>query len=441
METFQNLADQYGYVALFIGVLLENAGLPIPGETAVLVSGFLASPAGGAHFYIVWVIMITLVAAVIGDNIGFWLGRRWARPRLQQGRGFLFLTPRALQLAEGYFARYGVWTIFFARFITGLRVVGALAAGTAGMEWPRFLVANAAGALAWATTMSLLGYFCGHSWELLHKWLGRGGLIILGCVIVLAGVPYLLRRLHKVSPALLNRVPRAQVWQGILAALLEAVCITVLVRLAQGDRATRIDRTIADWVDAHRTPAADTLAAVGNVPGSLPAAAAVSLLMIGALWYWSRSWRESAAVLWSLLASEGIGLVLLGLLQSRAIEPPKLEVWPFGFAGLVPLRAFAVLGMSALVLARQNRIWGRVAIIIASILILLVGFSVVWTHEQQFTETVVEFAAGAIIVFAGVWWLEGHGPGLRSPPTEQVSVRSENTKTTESQEQSVVRSP
>src|SRR5207244_145431 len=168
----------------------------------------------------------------------FWLGHRWARPRLQQGRGFLFWTPKTLHLAEGYFERYGVWTIFFARFITGLRVVGALAAGTAGMAWTRFLVANAAGAMAWATTMSLLGYFFGHSWELLHQWLGRGGLIILGCVIVLVGLPYLLRRLHKLSPALLNRMARTQIWQGILAAILEVVCIAVLVRLAQGDRAT-----------------------------------------------------------------------------------------------------------------------------------------------------------------------------------------------------------
>jgi membrane-associated protein len=426
METFQALADQYGYVALFIGVLLENAGLPIPGETAVLVSGFLASPAGGAHFHIVWVIVVTLVAAVIGDNIGFWLGHRWARPRLQQGRGFLFLTPKALQLAEGYFERYGVWTIFFARFITGLRVVGALAAGTAGMEWPRFLVANGAGAVAWATTMSLLGYFCGHSWELLHAWLGRGGLIILGCVIVLVGMPYLLRRLRKLSPALLNRVARAQVRQGILAAILEAVCIAVLVRLAQGDRANRIDHAIANWVDAHRTTALDTLATVGTIPGTFPAAATLTLLMVAALWYWGRSWRESGAVVWSLLASEGIGLVLLGLLRSRAIEPGKVDVWPFGFAGLVPLRAFAVLGTSAVVLARQKQPWGRAVVILAVLLVLLVGFSVVWTQEQQFMETLVEFAAGAVIVFAGLWWLEGHGPGLRPPPSEPDSLRSEN---------------
>jgi membrane protein DedA with SNARE-associated domain len=424
METFEALADQYGYAALFIGVLLENAGLPVPGETAVLISGFLASPAGGAHFNIIWVILITLTAAVVGDNLGFWLGYRWARPRLQQGKGFLFLTPKTLRLAEGYFERYGIWTIFFARFITGLRVVGALAAGTAGMAWSHFLVANAAGALAWATTMSLLGYFFGHSWELLHKWLGRGGIIILACVIVIVGLPYLLRRLHKLSPALLHRMARTQVWQGILAAILEVICIAVLLRLGQGDRARAVDRRIAEWVQEHETPVLDGLAKVGSVPGTFPAAVALTLLMGFALWYRGRSWRESAVVLWALLASEGVGLVLLGLLEARNIEPAKAVTWPFGFAGLVPLRAFAVLGTSAKVLARQNRLWGRVAIILATVLVLMVGFSVVWTQEQQFTETLLEFAAGAVIVFAGQWWLEGYGAGLLPHAGEQAPVPS-----------------
>src|SRR5438093_11774801 len=102
MSALEEFARQYGYAFLFGGVLLENAGLPVPGETAVLVSGFLASPAGGGHFSIGWVILITLVAAVLGDNIGFWVGHRWARPWLQRGRGFLFLTPQTLQLAESY---------------------------------------------------------------------------------------------------------------------------------------------------------------------------------------------------------------------------------------------------------------------------------------------------------------------------------------------------
>jgi thioredoxin reductase (NADPH) len=434
METFQVFADRYGYLALFLGVLLENAGVPVPGETAVLVSGFLASPAGGGHFSILWVIVITLTAAVIGDNLGFWLGHRWARPRLQQGRGFLFLTPKTLQLAESYFDRYGIWTIFFARFITGLRVVGALAAGTAGMAWPRFLVANAGGALAWATTMSLLGYFCGHSWELLHKWLGRGGLIILGCVIVLVGLPYLWRRLRKLSPALLHRIARAQVWHGILAAILEAVCIAMLLQLAKGGPTSAVDRAVAEWVKGHETPALETLAKVGTLPGTLPVAAALTLLMVAFLWHRQRSWRESAVMVWALLASEGVGLVLWGLLRSHAIEAVKSEVWPFGFAGLIPLRAFAVLGMGAVLLTRQSRTWGRVALALAAVLVLLVGCCVILTQQQRFHETLLEFAAGAIIVFAGLWWLEGYGPGLFSPRGEQVSVRS-------SENESVVHSP
>src|SRR5438876_2455924 len=89
-QTFIRDFSAYGYPVLFIGVLLENAGIPVPGETAVLVAGFLCSPAGGSHFNILAVILLTVIAAVIGDNLGFWLGHKWARPRLQQGRRFLF---------------------------------------------------------------------------------------------------------------------------------------------------------------------------------------------------------------------------------------------------------------------------------------------------------------------------------------------------------------
>jgi membrane protein DedA with SNARE-associated domain len=193
-DFFASHYEAYGYPLLFAGVMLENAGIPVPGETAVLVAGFLASQ---GRFQLAWVIAVTVVAAVLGDNIGYWLGHRLARPRLRQGRRFLFLTPRALELAEGYFARYGLWTIFFARFITGLRVVGALAAGTAGMPWLRFLAANASGAVAWAVTMSLLGYFFGQSWNLLHAWLGWGSLVLLGIVVVLVALFYLRRRRGK----------------------------------------------------------------------------------------------------------------------------------------------------------------------------------------------------------------------------------------------------
>jgi membrane protein DedA with SNARE-associated domain len=202
---FADLFGRYGYPVLFAGVLLENAGIPLPGETAVLVAGFLASPVGHEpgqeRFHLVGIIPVVTIAAILGDNLGYWLGRRFARPRLAEGRRFLLLTPAALKMAEDYFHRYGVATVFFARFIAGLRIVGALAAGTAGMHWPRFLAANAAGALAWATAMSLLGYFFGHSWHLLHHWLGRGTFLLLGCVVLVLLVHQLHRRLtQRVAP-------------------------------------------------------------------------------------------------------------------------------------------------------------------------------------------------------------------------------------------------
>jgi membrane-associated protein len=414
-QTFIDQYAQYGYPILFAGVLLENAGIPVPGETAVLVAGFLSSPAGGSRFHIYWVIGVTVLAAVIGDNIGFWLGHRWARPRLQKGRGFLFLTPNTLSHSESYFQRYGTWTVFFARFITGLRVVGALAAGTSGMSWWRFLMANAAGAVAWATTMSLLGYFFGHSWELLHRWLGRGGLVILGSIIVLIALPHLLHRLRKLPGLRIDRLTRAQLWQGVLVAVLEILCVALLVLIAQGRHETLLDQRIDAWLETQEVPALDALADVGSVMGSLPVLAAITALGVWLLWRRGRAWPEWAALLWAFIASELVGLLFVGLLHVRAVRPVVADVWPYGFSGLVPIRAFAVYGMAAYLLARLHRPAGVAAGIAAALLITWAGFGVVWNGEQLLTETLLEMAAGCLVVFAGVWWLEGLGPGFYVP--------------------------
>jgi membrane protein DedA with SNARE-associated domain len=185
-EFFTDHFAAYGYLVLFLGVLLESAGVPVPGETAVLAAGFLASPAGDERFHLGAVIAITFLAAVLGDNAGYWVGRRLVGPAFREGRRFLFFNRESLGVAEAYFARYGSWTIFFARFVTGLRVIGAVAAGAANMVWSRFLLANAAGAAVWSVAISLLGYFFGHSWHLVHRFLGWAGVAVLvGLVLAL----------------------------------------------------------------------------------------------------------------------------------------------------------------------------------------------------------------------------------------------------------------
>ena len=191
-ETFLAWYAAYGYPVLFLAVLLESAGVPMPGETSVLVAAFLASPAGGARFHLGWVIALTCAAAILGDNLGYWVGRRFGRPWLQRGRSVLFLTPERFRKAEDYFRRYGAGTVFVSRFVAGLRVVAGPAAGAAGMHWPRFLLANAAGGLAWAVTVGLLGYFLGRSWELLHHWLRWGSWIAVAALAVI-GLVYVWR--------------------------------------------------------------------------------------------------------------------------------------------------------------------------------------------------------------------------------------------------------
>jgi membrane protein DedA with SNARE-associated domain len=433
MAVFDVFADElarYGYPVLFAGVLLENAGVPVPGETAVLAAGFLASR---GYFDIIWVIALTFLAAVIGDNVGFYLGHRWGRRRLQQGKWFLFLTPKALHLAEGYFQRYGVWTIFFARFISGLRVVGALAAGTAGMHWLHFALANAGGALAWAVTMSLVGYFFGHSAEAVHHFLGAGGLIILGSVIVLVSLPFILKHLRKLPLGKLNRVALAHVGLGIVGAIVEVVCIALLVQSAQGEHRNEVDAAVKSWFDIISQTASwlHYLANGGTALNSLPVVYGLALALLLEQWWRRRSWRECVVLLWAVVASEIVGVILRALFHHRDIEPATTAIWPYGFAGLLPLRALVVWGTMTLLIARRDHFWGGVAGTAALVLVLLGGFGVIWHERQEFTEVLLEYAAGAVILFAGLWWLEGLWPGLfpyssqESPPAAPPSNSNE----------------
>ena len=181
-----DLFARYGYFVVFFGVLLENAGVPVPGETILLAGAALAR---FGHLSLLWVISIAIAGAVLGDNVGFLIGRRGGRRLLERHGRMLGLTKARLDQFDAFFARHGAKTVFIARFVTGLRVVGAVLAGASTLPWGRFLVFNASGALAWATTFGAVGYALGYSWETIERWIGHLGLvllIVLGIVVVLA---------------------------------------------------------------------------------------------------------------------------------------------------------------------------------------------------------------------------------------------------------------
>jgi len=178
-----DLFARYGYFVVFFGVLLENAGVPVPGETILLAGAVLARL---GHLSIVSVVSIAVVGAVLGDNVGFLIGRRGGRRLLERHGRLLGLTGARLNQFDAFFARHGAKTVFIARFVTGLRVVGAVLAGASTLPWGTFLLFNAAGAVAWATTFGAVGYALGYSWETIERWIGHLGLILLVVVAVVA---------------------------------------------------------------------------------------------------------------------------------------------------------------------------------------------------------------------------------------------------------------
>lgn len=184
----------YGYWAVFFGVMLENAGVPVPGETILLIAGYFAST---GKFNIALVMLIAATGAVVGDNIGFAIGHHYGRAFLLRVGRFFFLTPKRLEYMEGYFARHGNKTILVARFITGLRVFAALLAGASKMPWRVFLVYNFAGAVLWSVVITTLGYLFGASLPLLVKWVGRSGTIILVAAIVAGIIAWRVREHRK----------------------------------------------------------------------------------------------------------------------------------------------------------------------------------------------------------------------------------------------------
>jgi membrane protein DedA with SNARE-associated domain len=150
-----------GVWLLFVVVLLESFGIPLPGETALIAFGVLASQ---GHHSIVLVIVLAAAGAIMGDNLGYWLIGRWGGRRLFERWGFLRrYSERFLPAAERLMEKHGGKTVFFGRFITVLRYTAAWVAGIGRMEWWKFLFWNAAGGICWATGVGLVAYYAGNA--------------------------------------------------------------------------------------------------------------------------------------------------------------------------------------------------------------------------------------------------------------------------------------
>ena len=187
----EHLVQVAGYPLLFLIVMSEAGGVPVPGETALLTAGVLASR---GKLQIELVIALAAAGAIVGDNIGYLIGRKGGRWVLERPGAFARQRRQVLRVGEPFFERHGPKAVFLGRFILGLRVWASWLAGATRMRWRTFVLWNALGGICWATAMGLLAYFLGHAAGNLFKTFGIFG---LAAVVVAVLTAFIAHRRHR----------------------------------------------------------------------------------------------------------------------------------------------------------------------------------------------------------------------------------------------------
>ncbi len=197
--TTQNLANllaTYGYWAVFVFIAIESTGIPFPGETMLIFAAIYAGTTH--HLSIPLVILAAAAGAIIGDNLGFLVGRVGGYQLLRRYGRYIRLDERKLKLGQYLFIKHGGKVVFFGRFVAVLRAWAAFLAGTNRMPWPAFLLFNALGGILWSTIFGLGAYFLGNN---IHRLTGPVAIIsiILAVLIIIAFVIFVRRNEHRLE--------------------------------------------------------------------------------------------------------------------------------------------------------------------------------------------------------------------------------------------------
>jgi membrane protein DedA with SNARE-associated domain len=190
MEEFYSLIEHYGYLFVFFGVMLGTTGIPFPSAGILLAAGVLVQQ---GHLDLGDAIVFGILGAIMGNQIGYWVGHKGGRPFVLKWGRYVKLTPERLGRVERLFVRHGGKAVFAARFFSVSRVLEALVAGISRMQWGTFLFYSALGGTVWATAVVLAGYFFGQSWTSAEHWSGRVPLLLALLLVVALGSYFVYR--------------------------------------------------------------------------------------------------------------------------------------------------------------------------------------------------------------------------------------------------------
>jgi membrane protein DedA with SNARE-associated domain len=391
----------YGYAVVVLGIYLEGCGVPLPGETVLLAGGFFARQ---GSLSLSWLLVLAFLAALAGDNTGYWIGRRAGRGWVEGHGRWVGLTPRRLEAVDAFFARHGTRTILVARFISGVRAFAPLFAGVSGIPWRRFAPWNAAACLLWSATIALLGYGFGESWGRAERVMGRVGLSVLVLAAGLLLLRAAVRHHGRVVLWLRESVPGGLTQRQLWLLVVQLTVLGTLARIAGrvvAHRYTHFDGHVTAQLAAATGPAIDAMLSVFAFLGSAPVVLGVALLATA----WCLATRRRAAGL-MLLTSYLASLAL-------CVDLSRSLTWWTGargfFSGLLSgnaLVAATTYGAIALLLTRRQPHWRWPAALAAGGLVLLIGWARIIHDEDLPSGVVAGLAVSTLLLLLCIYVLD-----------------------------------
>jgi undecaprenyl-diphosphatase len=406
-----------GYVALFFLVALESLGIPLPGETALVAAAALAAL---GHLSIYAVVVTAVAAAIIGDNVGYWIGRTGGIALVRRYGRLIHLNESHLERARTFFDRHGPKTVFLGRFIALLRTWAAVLAGAARMPYGTFMFYNALGAVCWSLVAGALGYLFGHNLPQLQHYIGQAGLaaaLLVALVVGLAlGWRWFTRRHPRARSFVAARFARGE-YLGLhltigLATSLAGLWLFAAITedVIHHDPLTQFDVMLLDWLHAHATPAGYTIFSAISFLGS-----SVVMTVLGLGVALRLSVRRRWIVLGGWVAAFAGGGLLNQILK-LTIQRPRppyaaqfLQHFSWSFPSGHAMASLIGYGMLAylLMVHGTNRRSMQTAIVLgAALLIVAIGASRLYLGVHYFSDVVGGYAAGVLWLAACVSGLE-----------------------------------
>ncbi len=406
-----------GYVVLFFLVGLESLGIPLPGETALVTAAALAAL---GHLSIYAVVATAVAAAIIGDNGGYWIGRKGGIALVRRYGRFIHLNESHLERAHAFFEKHGPKTVFIGRFIALLRTWAAVLAGAARMPYGIFMLYNALGAVCWAVVVGALGYVFGRNLPRLEHYVGQAslaGALLVALVVGLGlGWRWFERNHPRARTFVAARFARGE-YLGLHLTIGFVLSLAglwlfggVTEDVIHHDPLTQFDVRLLDWVHAHATPAGYAVSNAISLLGS-PVAMTVLALGVALLLGVRRRWTVLAG--WAAAFAGGGLLNEILKLVIRRPRPPYAAAFLHDYSWSFPsghaMGSLIGYGMLAylLVVLWIHRRGMQISIILgAALLIVAIGLSRLYLGVHYFSDVVGGYAAGVLWLSACISGLE-----------------------------------